>query len=191
MDLFTARSVLGVSRGADAAAVKEAYRRLAREHHPDRGGQEADFVRVQEAYDTLTGPTLQQGPVSDAAADARYQDLLRETAAAVKAQAEARQRATEAAAEARVDPTAGVLPADDSFGAIFKDAIEVAGQGISRFLEDAPAKSGQTIKEKLAARLSRLDTAPAPEPDVDSDLARMKQRIRDFAQQVSDSGHDR
>ena len=44
--------VLGLSRGADEAAVRRAYRRRVKEVHPDHGGDEEEFRRVQEAYDT-------------------------------------------------------------------------------------------------------------------------------------------
>ncbi len=32
------------------AAVKSAYRRLAKQHHPDRGGAEDRFLALQRAY---------------------------------------------------------------------------------------------------------------------------------------------
>lgn len=48
--------ILGVTRKADAAEIKKAYRRLARKYHPDVN-QEADaedkFKEVQEAYEVL------------------------------------------------------------------------------------------------------------------------------------------
>jgi molecular chaperone DnaJ len=45
--------VLGVSKGASADEVKKAFRKKAVEHHPDRGGEEAKFKEVNEAYDVL------------------------------------------------------------------------------------------------------------------------------------------
>jgi molecular chaperone DnaJ len=52
--------LLGVSRGADGATIKSAYRRLAMECHPDRHGgcakQEAKFKALSEAYDVLKDP---------------------------------------------------------------------------------------------------------------------------------------
>jgi molecular chaperone DnaJ len=52
--------LLGVPRGADDAAIKAAYRRLAKEHHPDRHNgctdKEAHFKAINEAYDVLKDP---------------------------------------------------------------------------------------------------------------------------------------
>lgn len=46
--------VLDVERGADATAIKAAYKRMAVKHHPDKGGNEEAFKRVAEAYDVLS-----------------------------------------------------------------------------------------------------------------------------------------
>ncbi len=52
--------LLGVNRGADEAAIKAAYRRLAKECHPDRHNgcpdQEARFKSISEAYECLKDP---------------------------------------------------------------------------------------------------------------------------------------
>ncbi|SMO72093.1 J domain-containing protein [Halorubrum cibi] len=45
---------LGLSTDADADAVKRAYRERVKETHPDRGGDEEAFRRVQEAYATAS-----------------------------------------------------------------------------------------------------------------------------------------
>ena len=52
--------VLGVDRSADAGAIKRAFRKLARQYHPDvnPGDQaaEAKFKEVSEAYEVLSDP---------------------------------------------------------------------------------------------------------------------------------------
>ena len=47
---------LGVPRTATADEIKKAFRKLARTHHPDAGGDEAKFKEISEAYDTLSDP---------------------------------------------------------------------------------------------------------------------------------------
>ena len=47
---------LGVNRDASADEIKRAYRKLASQHHPDKGGDTALFQEIQTAYDTLSDP---------------------------------------------------------------------------------------------------------------------------------------
>src|SRR5437588_2189757 len=52
--------VLGVPRDADDAAIKKAFRRLARELHPDVNSHDPDaeekFKQAAEAYEVLSDP---------------------------------------------------------------------------------------------------------------------------------------
>lgn len=47
---------LGVSKDASADEIKKAFRKLARTHHPDAGGDEAKFKEINEAYEVLSDP---------------------------------------------------------------------------------------------------------------------------------------
>ncbi len=46
--------ILQVPRGASLSIIRQAYLRLARTHHPDRGGDSAMFIRILNAYEALT-----------------------------------------------------------------------------------------------------------------------------------------
>lgn len=47
-------NTLGVPRDADQDTIKKAFRKLAMQHHPDKGGDPAEFQKISEAYDTLS-----------------------------------------------------------------------------------------------------------------------------------------
>ena len=49
---------LGISPEADSAAVKKAYRDLARRNHPDKGGDPEKFKEIQAAYQILSDDNL-------------------------------------------------------------------------------------------------------------------------------------
>lgn len=51
---------LGVSRTASADEIKKAFRKLARTHHPDAGGDEQKFKEINEAYEVLSDDKKRQ-----------------------------------------------------------------------------------------------------------------------------------
>ena len=46
-------ATLGVARTATPDEIKRAFRKLASQHHPDKGGDTARFQQIQAAYDVL------------------------------------------------------------------------------------------------------------------------------------------
>lgn len=52
--------VLGVKKDASADELKKAFRKAAIEHHPDRGGDEAKFKEINEAYEVLKDSSKRQ-----------------------------------------------------------------------------------------------------------------------------------
>lgn len=48
--------ILGIGKTASADELKKAFRKQAVQHHPDRGGDEAKFKEVNEAYEVLSNP---------------------------------------------------------------------------------------------------------------------------------------
>ena len=57
---MTHYATLGVNENADATEIKRAYRKLASQHHPDRGGDTKRFQEIQGAYDTLSDAQKRQ-----------------------------------------------------------------------------------------------------------------------------------
>ena len=53
-------STLGVNKDASPDDIKRAYRKLASQHHPDKGGNKEAFQKVQQAYETLSNPQARQ-----------------------------------------------------------------------------------------------------------------------------------
>jgi curved DNA-binding protein len=53
-------NILGVSNTASNDDIKQAYRTLAKQHHPDTGGDETKFKEINEAYQTLKNENTRQ-----------------------------------------------------------------------------------------------------------------------------------
>jgi len=49
-------SILGVGKTATPDEIKKSYRKLASQHHPDKGGDTARFQEIEEAYRVLSDP---------------------------------------------------------------------------------------------------------------------------------------
>jgi DnaJ family protein A protein 2 len=53
-------SVLGVSKNAETAEIRTAYKQLAKEHHPDKGGDPEKFKELSEAHEVLSDDSRRQ-----------------------------------------------------------------------------------------------------------------------------------
>lgn len=52
--------ILGVSKTASSKEIQRAYRKLALQHHPDKGGDEEKFKELGKAYECLSDPGKRQ-----------------------------------------------------------------------------------------------------------------------------------
>lgn len=48
--------ILGVTENSNQDDIKKAYKKLAMQYHPDRGGDNKKFQEISQAYDTLSDP---------------------------------------------------------------------------------------------------------------------------------------
>jgi len=48
-----AYNILGVQSTDSIEFIKKAYRKLANKHHPDKGGSDVEFKKIQQAYDNI------------------------------------------------------------------------------------------------------------------------------------------
>ena len=51
---------LGISKESSQNEIKKAYRSLAKKHHPDKGGDEEVFKKINDAYNILSDPSKKQ-----------------------------------------------------------------------------------------------------------------------------------
>ena len=82
MRLFDPYALLGVTRTANAAAIKSAYRTQVQTAHPDRGGDPSVFIDIVKAFDLLSDPEARRlydetGDVDDDAVSAFRRDVAK------------------------------------------------------------------------------------------------------------------
>ena len=57
---MTHYATLDVGENASQDEIKKAYRKLASKHHPDKGGDTAQFQKIEEAYRILSDPAQRE-----------------------------------------------------------------------------------------------------------------------------------
>ena len=77
--------ILGVSKNATEAEIKGAYRKLAKQHHPDKNKDNPAsieaFKDINEAYEVLSDPQKRNSTTSTDTQEAFHRERLRATLA--------------------------------------------------------------------------------------------------------------
>jgi curved DNA-binding protein CbpA len=73
-------SVLGIPKGSKIEEIKKAYRRKAKEFHPDRNksaNAQEKFIEISEAYEVLVNgkPSIKKFPISPKSAYDKYKNV--------------------------------------------------------------------------------------------------------------------
>lgn len=178
---------LGVSRSADDAEVRAAYRRLVQLHHPDHNGGSAEsarrFEEVQEAYAevrrrrksggratasgsrrTSTSGSTSAAPGDDSDIGSRLAAMESELRAA---RDEAMRRARQAAARAQgererpSDEELGYISTDDSFAKILSDAASGISDRVTAAEKEVRASP---VTKRFADLIDELGSKLTGEP---------------------------
>ena len=124
--------VLGVSKTADAAAIKKAYRKLAKKYHPDTNAgdpvAEEKLKEVNEAYDVLGDEKKKK--LYDTYGFAAFQEGFNEEAASIRSSL--RTEAASAPMESAALATARSITAPEE--AVSVPGISAASAGMRIFL---------------------------------------------------------
>ena len=67
--------ILGVDKNSTQEEIKKAYKKKAMIHHPDKGGSEEEFKKVQESYDVLSDESKKQNYDRFGTADPNMHDM--------------------------------------------------------------------------------------------------------------------
>jgi molecular chaperone DnaJ len=155
--------VLGVPPNASPEDLHDAYRRLVKQHHPDRNGGSAQatrrFQEIQEAYDELRNRPAPSRPTQaawDSVAD-RMETLERELREAHAARERARAAAREAARSADPEPAPVQAPSEDSFGRILGDVRDELSDRLSDARKHPAVRRVSDLIDGLDDLASKLD----------------------------------
>jgi hypothetical protein len=159
--------VLGVSPGVSSEELHDVYRRLVKEHHPDRNGGSAEstrrFQEIQEAYEAVRSGRVRPRPApppprDDASVASRMADIERELREARdRARAAAREAMRDARGGRPSDEELGYYTTDDSFGKILADVRTEVSEKLSEAREHPAVKRVADLVDGLEGLTSRFE----------------------------------
>jgi len=182
-------SILGVARDAGSDAIRAAYRRLAKDAHPDHGNDPEAFRSLKDAYDVLSSPETRahydltgETPADRKAREAdeaRYRQLLGDLLVTTIAQSGA-PAFTDIVAEARRSVTIqmSAIEAELSSSRLLSQRI---AEVMERLRE--PAEAG-VVRAVLTERLSGIEARIASLVELHAQLGRLLSGLNDYGYDI-------
>lgn len=185
--------VLGVSRDATAAQIKQAYRRLALRNHPDVAGPnvadaEARFKRIAEAYDVLSDPKKKAAVDRGGAGGAGPRGASARPSGRPSGTYTRRSSADTAEQQRKwreANPTPDEL--GDSFGSLFADVASAVGKVVAgdwlSMLEEMELSAGADLDALLrgtdtVALKAELESAQFVRSSLKTRIARLTAEVQ-------------
>ena len=151
--------VLGISPGASAEEMHDAYREMVKRHHPDRNGGSPEstrrFQEIQEAYDELRFSRAASAPPREPSVVERMATLERELRDAHAARERARRTARDAVRDGSDEPAP--VSSEDSFGKILGDIRDEVTDRIVDARRHPAVKRVSDLIDGLDDLASRVD----------------------------------
>jgi curved DNA-binding protein CbpA len=160
-------ATLGVPRDASATEIKAAFRKLASEHHPDRGGDTDKAAAVNDAYACLSdserrarydasGEDRQAGPTAEEARRAEVQSTLMKAIDESLGHDQVESRGLIAVARGRLD---GALQQQKKQEAMIADARGLLERLLKRLRRKAAATGDDLVQMIITGKLADLQRA--------------------------------
>lgn len=172
---------LGVSPNADQDQIRAAYRRLAKENHPDlcNDGDVATFRRAQDAYDTLRDPRARRAYDRELQQRRAYEaDLSRRRAYQEQRSRAYQEQRRRAGQERRRDPF-------DQLNAIFEELFGFSDADRGRDYADEAGFGGFGTSGGFAGFGAFSDVDDAVYSDEGTDAGRYGRRESGYQQKTS------
>ena len=181
--------ILGVPRDATLAAIKTAFRRKAKDKHPDLGGDPEHFHLLKLAYDVLSDPEQRRhydetgetpaDKATNAAEEARFRTLVGEVMVALIAQAGAPEF-TDILEKARESVVTQIEAVDHQLA-----TFSTLAKRISEVLRRLHSPDQDNfLNELLQERLTELESKMVMMRAVRVRLVRLQERLRHYSYDV-------
>ncbi|CAE8743653.1 unnamed protein product [Polarella glacialis] len=151
--LLDHRAALGLTATAAPEEAARAFRRLAKQHHPDKGGDTATFLRVRRAFEALTlaVPALVEAPSHEGVGGSvRHQQQQKQQQTQQQQQQQQKQQQKQQRQQQQQQQPAMAMPS----------AAQTMQHPLDEATEQTPRRSGQRRSPRLSGSSPGSQTPP-------------------------------